>query len=88
MAVIVAIMVPYFHIIMVMICLFYKIFALYNSYNYQYDNSGCNGDNASNACNGHIGYNGNNGCNAHKYCDGCNNKLGLSCAKLSISLSY
>ena len=30
---------------------------------YQYDNDGCNGDNASDGCNGHIASNGNNGCN-------------------------
>ena len=30
---------------------------------YQYDNDGCNGDNASDVCNGHIASNGNNGCN-------------------------
>ena len=36
--------------------LLYNIcFIRYNGYNYQYDNDGCNGDNASDACNGHIG---------------------------------
>ena len=28
---------------------------------YQYDNDGCNGDNASDGCNGHIASNGNTG---------------------------
>ena len=30
---------------------------------YQYDNDGCNGDNACDVCNDHIASNGNNGCN-------------------------
>ena len=34
----------------------------YNGYDYQYDNDGCDCNNASDVYNGHIGSNGNNGC--------------------------
>ena len=34
----------------------------YNGYDYQYDNDGCDCNNASDVYNGHMGSNGNNGC--------------------------